>query len=119
MKDFISVVSKAPGKALPRAGTLTCRICFKLAARASRAEGGGRHLLQLYRQMARKEQDNLTKKIRKYPVSARLQARKSALESTLNRFLRVQMYIRHSLLLAKTLLEDIACGSTLKCKDIS
>ena len=46
VKAFISVVSKAPGKALPRAGTLTCRIRFKLqlAARASRAEGGGRHL---------------------------------------------------------------------------
>jgi len=71
VKDFISVVSKAPGKALPRAGTLTCRIRFKLqlAARASRAEGGGRHLLQLYRQMARKEQDHLTK-VRKYPASA-------------------------------------------------
>jgi len=121
VKAFISVVSKAPGKALPRAGTLTCRIRFKLPnwqqePVVQRAEDDT--YLQLYRQMARKEQDNLTK-MRKYPASARLQARKSALDSTLSRFLRVQMYIRHRLLLAKTWLEDIASGRTLNCKDIS
>jgi len=58
VKDFISVVSKV--KALPRAGTLTCRIRFKLPnwqlePVVQRAEDDT--YLQLYRQMARQEQE--------------------------------------------------------------
>ena len=104
VKDFISVVSKAesPGKVLEKLLSSTTQEqelysnlqnslqTAKLAARASREayelklqRAEDDTYLQLYRQMARKEQDNLTKKMRKYPASARLQARKLALDSTL------------------------------------
>lgn len=104
VKDFISVVSKAenPDKVLEKLISSTTQEqevynnlqnslqSAKMTARASR-EAYESQLqkeeddiyLQLFRQMARKEQDNVAKKLRKHPSSVRLQARKSTLNSTL------------------------------------
>lgn len=104
VKDFVTVVSKtaSPQKTLEKLLSSTTQEqeiyqnlqnsleATKLAARARRQayEAELKRVedatyMQLFKEMARKQQDKIAKKLKKHPLSVRLQTRKSELESSL------------------------------------